>query len=301
MTGMTGYARQRGAVIILFFLAIFLSGATVVLSALNNRSSNIARGVETQVAMERAKEALLAYALMYSKEYAGSGPGRLPCVDSNNDGLADCTAAQLGRLPEEVVLPSGVRFTLSDAGAGIDEQLWYALTPAFRTDAVSLNSTTAGTLTLDAEAGIVAVLIAPGIALTGQARPDVLASAYLEDVNSAGTTFVSSSALANFNDRVIPIRRAELMSMVVPRVAQEIKVLLDNYRPANGNTYPVDLPAFLTAMTPGWIVTNNWHTSVETYTLTTPPNIASFKFLNCAVTFTINFAADTIVRSQASC
>lgn len=301
MIGKTGYARQRGAVIILFFLAIFLSGATVVLSALNNRSSNIARGVETQVAMEQAKEALLAYALMYSKEYAGSGPGRLPCVDTDNDGLANCTAAQLGRLPEEVVLPSGVRFTLSAAGVGIDEQLWYALTPAFRTDAVALNSTTAGSLTLDGEAGIVAVLIAPGTAFSGQNRPGVLANAYLEDVNAAGVTFVSNSALANFNDRVIPIRRAEMLSMVVPRVAQEIKARLDVYHPANGNTYPINLAAFLTAMTPGWLVTNNWHTSVETYTLTTPPNIASFKFLNCGITFTINFATGTIVRSQASC
>jgi hypothetical protein len=301
MTGMTDFARQRGAVIILFFLAIFLSGATVILSALNNRSSNIAQGVETQVAMERAKEALLAYALMYSKEYAGSGPGRLPCVDTDNDGLANCTAAQLGRLPEEVILPSGVRISLSDAGAGTDQQLWYALSPSFRTDAVALNSTTAGSLTLDGEGGLVAVLIAPGTLLAGQGRPGIAASAYLEDVNAAGTTFVSNSALANFNDRVIPIRRAELMSMVVPRVAQEIKALLDVYHPANGNTYPVDQAAFLTAMTPGWLVTNNWHTSVETYTLTTPPNIASFKFLNCAITFTINFATGTIVRSQASC
>lgn len=295
------FAKQRGAVIILFFLAIFLSGATVVLTALNNRSSNLAREVETQVSMETAKEALLAYALMYSKEYAGSGPGRLPCVDTDNDGLANCTSAQLGRLPEEVVLPSGVRFTLSDAGAALDEQLWYALTPTFRTDAVALNSTTAGTLTLDGEAGIVAVLIAPGTVLTGQSRPDVLASAYLEDVNAAGATFVSTSALASFNDRVLPIRRAELMSMVVPRVAQEVKSQLDIYHPANGNTYPPDLVAFLAALTPGWLMTNNWHTSVETYTLTTPPNIASFKFLNCAITFTINFAAGTIVRSQASC
>lgn len=301
MRNITACARQRGAVIILFFLAIFLSGATVVLSALNNRSSNIARGVEAQVAMEEAKEALLSYALMYSKEYAGSGPGRLPCVDTDNDGLANCAAPQLGRLPEEVILPSGVRFPLNDAGAGIDEQLWYALTPAFRTDVVALNSTTAGTLSLDGEAAVVAVLIAPGIALAGQVRPDVLASAYLEDVNAAGASFVTSSALANFNDRVLPIRRAELISMVVPRVAQELKVILDANRPLIGNTYPADLTAFLAAMTPGWLMTNNWHTSVETYTLTTPPDIASFKFLNCAITFTINFAAGTVVRSQASC
>jgi len=301
MIGMTGYARQRGVVIILFFLAIFLSGATVVLSALNNRSLNLARGVETQVAMEKAKEALLAYALMYSKEYAGSGPGRLPCVDSDNDGLANCTAAQLGRLPEEVILPSGARFALSDAGAASDEQLWYALTPAYRSDAAILNSTTAGSLTLDGEGGIVAVLIAPGNVLTGQSRPSLLAVDYLEDVNAAGATFVSNSTLPSFNDRVMPVRRAELLSMVATHVAQEIKTQLDVYHPLNSNTYPVDLAAFLAALTPGWLMTNNWHTSVETYTLTTPPNIATFKFLNCAITYTINFSAGTIVRSQASC
>jgi len=298
---MTVYSRQRGAVIILFFLAIFLSGATVVLSALNNRVSNIARGVETQREMEKAKEALLAYALMYSREYAGSGPGRLPCVDTDNDGLANCTAAQLGRLPEAVILPSGVRFALSNDGAGTDQQLWYALSPAFRTDAATLNALTAGSLTLNGESGIVAVLIAPGTALTGQTRPGVVASAYLEDVNAAGTSFVSNSALANFNDRVVPVRRSELLSRVLPVVAQEIKGRLDTYHPANGNTYPVDQATFLSAMTPGWLVTNNWHTSVETYTLTTPPNIASVKFLNCAITFTFNFATGTISRSQASC
>lgn len=292
--------QQRGAVIILFFLALFLSGATVVLSALNNRTNNIARGVETQVAMDAAKEALLTYALMYSTEYAGSGPGRLPCADTDNDGLANCVAAQLGRLPREVILPSGARFPLSDAGSGLDQQLWYALSPSFRSTAAIVNSSTAGIMTLDGESGIVAVLLAPGPALAGQTRPSVNANRYLEDANTTAPDFVSSSALASFNDRVLPIRRDELLSYVTPRVAQEIKRMLDIYHPANGNTYPA--PAgFSGAMTAGWLVSNNWHTSVEQYLLSSPPNVATVKFLNCDIVFTLTFGSAAIARSQSSC
>ena len=136
--------RQRGAVLILFFLALFLSGATVVLSALNNRTGLLARNVEMQLDMELAKEALLSYAMMYPIEYA-AGPGRLPCVDTNNDALPDCTAATLGRLPQRVALPSGVPFSLSSAGAGVDQQFWYAVSTSFRTSAATVNASTAPT------------------------------------------------------------------------------------------------------------------------------------------------------------
>lgn len=293
-------SRQRGAVLILFFLALFLSGATVVLSALNNRTGLLARNVEMQLDMELAKEALLSYAMMYPIEYAAAGPGRLPCVDTNNDALPDCTAATLGRLPQRVTLPSGVPFSFSTAGAGVDEQLWYAVSTSFRTSAATVNASTAAAFTLDGAANIVAVLIAPGTPYAGQTRPSTLAARYLEDTNATGPAFVTRSALANFNDRVLAITRAELLTAVTPMVAGQMKVYADGAYVANGNTYPADLAAFRTTVAQGWVSTNAWHTALATYTRVSA-TVATFTFSNCGITFTITNGSNGLGRSQSSC
>lgn len=291
--------RQRGAVLILFFLALFLSGATVVLSALNNRTGLLARNVEMQLDMELAKEALLSYAMMYPIEYA-AGPGRLPCVDTNNDALPDCTAATLGRLPQRVALPSGVPFSLSSAGAGVDQQFWYAVSTSFRTSAATVNASTAAAFTLDGAANVVAVLIAPGTAYAGQTRPSTLAARYLEDSNATGPGFVTRSALANFNDRVLAITRAELLTAVTPMVAGQMKAYADAAFAGNGNSYPADLTAFRTTVAQGWVSTNAWHTALATYTRVSP-TVATFTFANCGITFTITNGSNGLGRSQSSC
>ncbi len=289
--------RERGAVLILFFLALFLSGATVVLSALNNRTGLLARNVEMQLDMELAKEALLSYAMMYPIDYAPAGPGRLPCVDTNNDALPDCTAATLGRLPQRVTLPSGVPFSFSSAGAGVDEQLWYAVSTSFPTSAASVNASTAAAFTLDGASNIVAVLIAPGAPYSGQTRPSTLAARYLEDTNATGPAFVTRSALANFNDRVLAITRAELLTAVTPVVAGQMKVYADA---AFAGTYPADITAFRTTVAQGWVSTNAWHTALATYTLVSP-TVATFTFSNCGITFTITNGSNGLGRSQSTC
>ncbi len=81
-TVQSAISRQRGAVLILFFMALFLSGATVVLAALNNRNPQLSRALELQKEMQQVKDNLLAYSAMFPQNYAGQpagyGPGRLP-------------------------------------------------------------------------------------------------------------------------------------------------------------------------------------------------------------------------------
>lgn len=85
---------------------------------------------------------------------------------------------------------------------------------------------------------VVAVVIAPGAALTGQARPIFNSdgiyssgtalpaiSAYLEGSNATNTdTFVTATSSSDtFNDQLITITQAELMAAVEPAVAARIE------------------------------------------------------------------------------
>lgn len=307
---MTSAVRQRGAVLILFFLALFLGGATVVLTALNNRSPQLARALDLQREMLEVKELLLAYSAMFPENYTtlapNNGPGRLPCPDTDNDGLENCSGTGLGRLPQTVAQGSGGTMALSTLGVATDQQYWYAVHPNFwRTvTATAVNSTTSTTFTLDGGvADVVALLIAPGELLPGQTRANATASNYLEGGNADVPTFFSenNAAPASFNDRVLPIRRAELMTLVTARAAQQIRLRLDAFHPGNGNSYPA--PGGFVAALAGivaWFNDDNWSGAVETYSQIDANNF-SVKFLNCGITFTATFGTPGFARSQAAC
>lgn len=301
--------RQSGAALILFFLALFLSGATVVLTALNNRSPQLARALDLQREMLEVKETLLAHAAMFPENYSSlspnNGPGRLPCPDTDNDGIENCAGTGLGRLPRTVTQTSGGVLPLSTLGVATDQQFWYAVHPSFwRSATTVLNSTTATTFTLDGGAAdVVALLIAPGELLPGQTRPSATATNYLEGGNADVPTFFSENNVAptTFNDRVLPIRRGELMTLVTARVAQQIRQRLDVFHPGNGNSYPA--PAGLAAALAGiaaWYTDDNWSAAVETYTQIDANNF-SVKFLNCGITYTATFGTPGFVRSQTVC
>ena len=301
---------QRGAVLIIFFVALFLTGATVVLTALNNRSPQLSRMLDLQREMLEIKESLLAYSAMFPENYTGqplgSGPGRLPCPDTDNDGLENCTGSGLGRLPRTVNYnPSGV-LGLSILGVSTDQQFWYAVHPNFwRSMTVSaVNSTTATTFTLDGGAAdVVALLIAPGDILSGQTRSNSTAANYLEGGNADVPTFFSENniAPASFNDRVLPIRRGELMTLSTARAAQQSRARLDAFHPGNGNSYP--LPAGFAGALAGaaaWFVDDQWGSAIETY-LQIDANNFSVKFLNCGITYSASFGNPGFTRSQSTC
>lgn len=301
--------RQKGAVLILLFVALIMGAATVILAALNNRSPQVRDRINKQNEMQLVKEALLAYAMTYP-EYSNpsTGPGRLPCSDTNNNASMNCntSAVSLGRLPQQVVPPVGSPVFLSDRYAGIGQQFWYAVAPGFRQNVASLNTSTTSTFTLDG-VGIAALIIAPGAALDGQLRSNATqADLYLESNNATGPNFLSNHPTdpSLFNDIVMPISVAEVLTYGTMRVGQEIKRVLDVYFAANGNTYPPDTTGFSSAMSASaaaWVSANSWiSTSLSTYTRTST-STATVQFTNCSIVFTFDQAQTGFTRSQRSC
>lgn len=190
-------------------------------------------------------------------------PGSLPCPDNDNNGGADavpdCTsgASRVGRFPWKTVGAPELR----DASG---ETLWYAVSASFRTrsNTTRVNSDTQGALTVVGtapETNVVALLIAPGAPvqdplLSGQSQDRSSANvnrvaSYLEDKNAGGTDVYTTAApgangvydagattynsmaqsVSFFNDRMVSITAAELMSVVEPVVAARIERYIKPY------------------------------------------------------------------------
>jgi len=135
--------------------------------------------------LEEAKQALLMYAYRYPQTAAPNirGPGRLPCPDTDNDGIPeplinnciDALVAMVGRFPWAA---NGMNFyDIRDASG---QRLWYAVSQNFNFNVAApdvINSDTIGTGTITiydqtgasvydgTAAGVAAVIIAPGAPL----------------------------------------------------------------------------------------------------------------------------------------
>ena len=187
--------RHGGAgllLVALFLLAVMGSLAAIGMSAY---ATNAQRARITERALAQAREALLAYGAErpISREV---GPGYLPCPDTDDDGWAQATCGslsghlgqdeRLGRLPWKTL-------GLPDLRDGHGERLWYAvssrhkgllncaasrecreMTPASALGAITIRDRS-GAVVHDgrladprraADGGAVAVVIAPGPALT---------------------------------------------------------------------------------------------------------------------------------------
>jgi hypothetical protein len=310
MTSFSNKDQQRGAALLIFFVILFTTAATVLLRAVNNIDFSTRTTVTEQQEMAQAKDALLAFALTSADNYAGQSPGRLPCPDTNNDGLANAPCANniRGRLPTHVQLPSGSPFPLSNYGQNSDQRFWYVVNPLYSQDPGGiLNSSVAGTLSLDGQPDIVAMLIAPSDSLTGQVRTSpanqLAANNYLEAGNVSGTALVSSLG-ANptaFNDRLVPIYRHELMTLATTKVAQEIVNIVRLYRAANP-AYPATSAEFDVAVTnhaAAWFNSNLWR-GVTIISLISATGI-SFNFTDCDVSYTITYSTLAITRTPYSC
>ncbi len=317
------FCSQRGAALLIMMLILVMGTMGVLLKGFSARKAQLRQDAATSEALSQAKEALIAYAVMYADNYppTGAGPAHLMCPDTDAPAFdvngvplppygapnAPCGPNAIGRLPHSITLPSGNIFPLTDHGSGVDQQFWYAVANAFVATPNAgvnntLNSTTPGTLTLDGQGDIAAVLIAPGPALNGQTRPSQNAANYLEAGNVGGSNFVSSYPVnpANFNDRILPIRRSELMPLVTTKVAAEIKKHLDTYHTANG-AYPADQATLAGALAgaPQWLTTNNWLATTAYAQISS--DRAALVFSGCGITYTLTFGTTTISRSQPRC
>jgi len=242
--------RERGFAMIAILSLAALVSAFLIASALNPTGAGVSneREQRSMNALRQAKAALIAYAASEQwqkfKSQPSDQPGGLPCPDADDDGSSEgaaCASAlsRIGRLPWATIGTQDLR----DASG---ERLWYAVSSNFRrlSGTTVINSDTPGLLTVTGTApasNVVAVVIAPGDALTGQDR--ILQHnnrlAYLEEVTVdspvAGDSTFNTIGLftGTANDRLIAITQAELMAAVEPvvaaRIERDIKPYIQDY------------------------------------------------------------------------
>ena len=173
---MSARRRQRGGALLLLLVIAVIAFTAAVLAGLGKwgDSTTASRNTNAEV-LAQAKRALIGYVAKEVLDISEDVPGRLPCPESagvagtSSEGIsaANCspTAASqksLGRLPWRTL---GVDKLVDSAG----EPLWYAVSPNWvRTaaGAPTINAGSAGQLSFDGTANVVAVIFAPGRALS---------------------------------------------------------------------------------------------------------------------------------------
>jgi len=169
--------------------------------------------------MNEAKQALLQFAYNYPVTN-GNGPGRLPCADTDNDGIPNPTfgicAVEIGRLPWDQQ-----NLNLYDIRDADGERLWYAVSENFATQtATTIRSDTSGTITVRDQSGsiiydgsnpgvlsnygVAAIIIAPGsiTARNGVAQDRSVANAD-DPFDSTADTDPGIILASNYLDRVV--------------------------------------------------------------------------------------------------
>jgi len=246
---------QKGAALIMLFLVIMMTASIYFVTKLSVVNSPSSREQVTTDALAKAKQALLAYAVSnYERVGSGGWYGFLPSPETpsvasegsvrpNGETGSNRYDHVLGRLPWKHMDIE----PLKDASG---ECLWYAVTGDYKHGGTvrseMLNEDSVGMFELYDENGnalragaaadrVVAVVIAPGAQLAGQARlaadpnlfckvaPNaVVASDYLDaigihdnaslDTLQGLDTFVTarSQQNANINDRIITITQQEI-------------------------------------------------------------------------------------------
>jgi hypothetical protein len=249
-------ARQRGVALILLITVLVIGVVWYTVGALGKAAPTAAdREIITGHALERAKQALLAYVAQYASRRTTIEPGQMPCpeflssIGTSSQGQAgtSCSNASptVGRLPWETLGIDEVR-------DGYGEPIWYVLSPGFRS--APINFGTPGQLTYNANPNAaVALLIAPGPALNTQSDPATPPAGcskvnqqvstrntaslnpqnFLECGNDAGNnTIVGTSPWTN--DRVIPVTAAEwaraIAGPVADRLQREVAPALNDWR-----------------------------------------------------------------------
>ena len=220
------------------------------------------REARTQATMREVREALIGWSAARTSPTDGvnARPGELPCPDINPlDGFEDgsCVAGAIGRIPWRTL---GIPEPKDEAG----ETLWYSIGGPFRiwsTNPNPINSDTRGNLTVYRDSAptalapeAVAVIFAAGAPLGNQNRDSTVAvcsttgtsiarrlcaANYLETaaaVNNAtiGGPFISAQPSNSFNDKLLVVTTAELITVVEQRVARELLALLRAYSTAPG-------------------------------------------------------------------
>ncbi|HQR50356.1 MAG TPA: hypothetical protein PKW44_01815 [Methylophilaceae bacterium] len=228
-------------VLIMLLFIVGLVATVYLVHALDGNAVKIERDQKTAESLALAKAAIIGWA---ATRTTLTQLGQLPCPEdttliglpTEGNAKSACTLPAVGRLPWRSL-------GLGELRDGNGDNLWYAISPGFRS--TTINSDTPAQLTVDGVAGsAIAIVFSPGTILAGQTRPiptianppDV--TQYLDLSNNDGDSiFVTSGAAGSFNDRLLTISHNELFAVVEKRVASEVLKCLDVYASA-----PVAVP-----------------------------------------------------------
>ena len=318
----------RGFALIAILAVLGIVAVSLMVTALNSGALKNEQDRKTTYVLAQAKQALVGRAAADANR-----PGSLPCPDTDNDGIVtvgvdvigNACASYIGRLPWKTL-------GLPDLRDSDGERLWYALSPNFRdATGVAINSGTIGTLYVTGSVtanNAAAVVFAPGAPL-GQSRTTANANnvaSYLDGNNAKAVgTYESLAPSGTFNDRLIAIVPAEVMSLVERRLAKEISDAVNGYFTSNallpyaapaecsgsctaangtltgripGDPSPAPAyagaSAFLAAASGSWFDSNGWRNVVQ-YSVATECTVASPP---CAPS-AFNLASPTTVAPSA--
>jgi hypothetical protein len=298
---------------VLVVLSIVVAAMMVgLLHTVDSATLRAAQSARTMQALQEAKEALIAEAAMND-----TLPGRMSCpeditrIGTATEGTqASCnnTSMHIGRLPWRSL-------KLPQFPDGSGEQLWYVLSPDFRSAPIN-PLTSDGKLKLNDQQGIVAIIFAPGLPLAGQNRPvptkdNLNANNYLDGTNNddGDGLHTFSTSPAQINDIAVTITVAELTAPIVGRVLAEVggstpqrRGLLRYYDihgtfPAPlGQAYPYnDADAQPEPTAHSWLSSNNWYNMLS-YAQTAAD--ATLSINTSCWTYKIQYSMPTMVGAR---
>lgn len=225
---------QQGAVLLVLAVLISVISLGWVYAGMSGHRNADAL---TSKALTTAKAALIGRAYFDTNH-----PGSLPCPDINNDGISETTVGvsggncpnYIGRLPWRTL-------ALTDIRDSNGERLWYVLSSDARDyQYLPINSkSVTGLLQVDGSAHQVAVIFAPGLAISPQQRGDQTqqnsVGNYLEGENANGDNLFVSQFQADpaFNDKLKVLSSANVFRKVERLVLQQIAASLTQYQSKN--------------------------------------------------------------------
>ncbi len=257
--------RQRGVALLALLAVVMLAVSWILVSRLNaaSRASSAARRMSNAEVLSQARQALIGYVAKEVLDLSENIPGRLPCPESPNDagtaneGRAGSTCdptdpvnINIGRLPWRTL---GLDKIVDDAA----EPLWYVVSPNWVLGSATpvINSGSSGQLNVDGIGNVVAIIIAPGRALSLNPNANQIAAGctarnqdrsdrshvstslnnpnyrdYLECENASspidatfGTSVVDNATNLVLNDHVVYVTAADILNAIQGPVSERLQ------------------------------------------------------------------------------
>ena len=223
--------RQRGFTLLIALLIVLVLGASLFLRAHEGTAGHRAERAAAEArAVGQSRDALIAYALAGG---ASNHPGALPCPDTDGDGVTDGTSCQgaalyLGRLPHETLdIRPDDRFGANDFWLVVDHDFADWNPPPVNPDSTA-------DLEVDGVSGFAAALIVAGDPVAGQDASTDMAADHLEDENADGDASFATCDTDTCNDRVVGLKKEELLDPVRRRLLGLVHAELVAFRDAKG-------------------------------------------------------------------